>query len=598
MSPFLTHASRQDGHRLAAGHVPGPTSIKERSIRRRLRRVDRGFADFLKRCREEPPSEGFASLSAGGREWLLENDFIVAEALQTLDGAITSEFLRRLPGLKDLPDELKGHPRIEIIAGELVRRDRGRLDTDEVSLFVEGYQEVQPLRLAELWALPSFLKLILLEELLAGLTGGGGSFEVGPYILALRTLAAQDWRNVVEDLSRVELILRQDPTGVYPRMDFRTRDRYRNEVESISRRADGDEERVARAALEQARSHAGRAREGHVGYYLIDEGRAELFVALGSRVPVGGTPGRRRRLSGLAYSGAIAALSALMVALFAWVAAGGALAGVSVFSVVLVLLAAVPAVGVAVALANRLSGQFVVPRSLPRLDMRKGIPDEFRTVVSVPVLLGSRGEVRGFLQTLESNHRANPDPNLTFALISDFTDSEKERTEEDDEVLAVAIRGVRSLNRRYGGNGRAPFLLLHRGRRWNRVEQRWMGWERKRGKLVELCQLMLGRPSSLWAAEGESFHLEGTPFVLTLDADTRLPQDAAARLVGTLAHPLNRPEVGEEGRILRGYSVLQPRLEPLPEPDGGTIFSRIYGGVQGLDLYSRAAFDVYQDLFD
>jgi cyclic beta-1,2-glucan synthetase len=554
--------------------------------------VDRGFADFLRRCRDEPPAEGFASLSVGGRDWLLENDFIVAEALQTLDGAITSEFLRRLPGLGNLPEASKGHPRIEIIAGELVRRDRGRLDTDEVSLFVEGYQEVQPLRLAELWALPSFLRLILLEELLEGLTDGGKSFEVGPYILAVRALAAHDWRKVVEELSRVERILRQDPTGVYPRMDFRTRDRYRGQVENISRRAGDDEERVARTALEQARSHAGRPREGHVGYYLLDEGRAELFGALGSRVPLGGTPARRRRWSGLAYFGGIALLSALTVALFAWVAGSGALSAVPV------LLALIPAIGVAVGIANRAVAQFFVPHSLPRLDMRKGIPDAFRTVVSVPVLLGSRGEVRGFLQTLESNYRANPDPNLTFALISDLPDADRERTEEDDEVLAVATRGIRNLNRRYGSSGRSPFLLLHRGRRWNRVEQTWMGWERKRGKLVELSQLILGQPSSLWVAEGEARRLEGTPFVLTLDADTRLPQHAAARLVGTLAHPLNRPEVGGGGRILRGYSVLQPRLEPIPEPDGGTLFSRVYGGVQGLDLYSRAAFDVYQDLFD
>ncbi len=560
--------------------------------------MDRGFADFLKRCREEAPAAGSGSLSAGGRDWLLENDFIVAEALQALDGVITSEFLKRLPGLQDLPVASGGHPRVEIIASELVRRDRGRLDTDEVSLFVEGYQEVHPLRLAELWALPSFLKLILLEELLDGLTGGEGPFEVGPYILALRTLAAQDWRDVVEALSGVERILREDPAGVYPRMDFRTRDRYRNQVERISRKVDDDEERVARTALEHARTCAGQSREGHVGYYLIDEGRAELFEALGSRVPVGGTPLRRRRWSGLSYFGGIAVLSVLLVAFFAWVAGGGTLAGLTALSVVPLLLAVVPAIGVAVAFANRLAGQFFVPHSLPRLDMREGIPDEFQTVVSVPVLLASRGDVRELLQTLESNHRANPDPNLTYALISDFPDSDHERTEEDDEVLAVAMRGVQSLNRRYSRDGRSPFLLLHRGRRWNRVERRWMGWERKRGKLVELGQLLLGQPSSLWVAEGEASRLEGIPFVLTLDSDTRLPQDAAARLVGTLAHPLNRPEVGEGGRILRGYSVLQPRLEPLPEPDGGTIFSRIYGGVQGLDLYSRAAFDVYQDLFD
>jgi len=590
MPPLLTSTSRRDGHQLAARHVSGPSTLRERSVRRRLRSLERRFARFFTTSREEATREGLSRLPSGGREWLLDNDFVVAEALETLKGALPAAFLSRLPGLIQ-PEEARGRPRVEVLAEELVRRERGRIEVDEVTLFLDGYQEIRPLRLAELWALPSFLRLALLEALLDVVTGGDEA-EIGPFILSLRRLAGEDWRGVVESLSHVERILRQDPAGAYPDMDFRTRDRYRKGVEEVSRITRVEEELVAQHVLEAARAQSFDPREGHVGHYLVDEGRAFLFQELQGRVPLAGVPSRRRRWMGAFYFGGIAFLTLALL----WVVAQAPVpAG---FRIPLLLLSLIPIQGVAVALANRVTGQLVAPRPLPRLDMRRGIPSRFRTVVAVPVLLSSRPDVEGLVRTLETNYQANPDRALSFALVSDFQDADRERMEEDGDLLAAAVEGIRDLNHRYGRDGTGPFLLLHRPRRWNEAEGCWMGWERKRGKLAELNLLLLGRPSGLWVVEGDATRIEGAPFVITLDADTLMPRDAAARLVGTLAHPLNLPEVTTGGRVRRGYSVLQPRIEILPEPDGGSPFSRIIGGVQGLDLYAHAAFDVYQDLFD
>ena len=597
--PLTLHsAPRRDGRELAVGHVLGPSSLTAAAIRRRIRKLDRRFARIFRASKESRASRTGEGSGIAGSEWLYENDFVVSEALETLDGALPTQFLRNLPGTAE-PEGRKGLPRAEVLAHELVRRGRGTIEVGELVLFLQGYQEVRPLRLAELWALPSFIRIALLEGLASSAESGEPDTEFGPHILSLRTLASEDWRGVVEALSVVDTILRADPADVFAKMDFRTRDRYRGAVERIANRTGQPEDRVAVKALELARGHAKEAREGHVGYYLIDEGLSTLIASLGrprplaaSSLPLGLLPSQRRLLWGSAYFGSIAALALTLLLLLYAVVPGTAA------RLPLLLLALAPAVGTAVGLVNRLMGQLSAPRTLPRLDVRRGIPEAFRTLVAVPVLLGSREEIESILHNLERNYHANPDPALSFALLTDFPDAPTERTERDGPLLEAVAAGIRRLNRRCAKDGGAPFLLLHRPRRWNPGEDCWMGWERKRGKLSELNQLLLGRPTGMWVVEGDATRLPATPFVLTLDADTRLPRDSAARLVGTLAHPLNRPEVGRTGRIRRGYSVLQPRIEILPDAGGGTPFSRVYGGVEGLDLYAHAAFDVYQDVFD
>ena len=587
MPPTLQSAPRRDGRQLASLHLPGLSELKARSLRRRVRGLDRRFARIF----------GAPEEAGAGGEWLHENDFVVSETLETLDGALPARFLRNLPGVSG-PEGEQGRPRVEAIARELVRRGRGTIEIGELVLFLRGYQELRPLRLAELWALPAFIRIVLLDELAERAESADPDAEYGPHILSLRTLAAEDWRGVFESLSIVDQILRADPAGVYAKMDFRTRNRYRGMVERVARRAGQPEDRVAARALELARARAEDAREGHVGYYLIDEGLSAL-AASGDRMRLPGAalrfilpPSRRRLLRGGAYFGTIAALAlGLLLVLHAAVPA-------TAVRLPLLILALAPALGTAVGLANRLMGQLSGPRTLPRLDVREGIPEAFRTLVAVPVLLGSREEIGRVLHNLERNYHANPDPALSFALLTDFPDAPTERTDDDGPLLEAVAAGIRRLNRRAAAAGGRPFLLLHRPRRWNPAEGCWMGWERKRGKLAELNQLLLGGPTGIWLAEGDPGRLDRTPFVLTLDADTRLPRNSAARLIGTLAHPLNRPEVGPGGRIRRGYSVLQPRLEILPDARGSTAFSRVYGGAEGLDLYAHAAFDVYQDLFD
>ncbi|TVP42109.1 MAG: hypothetical protein EA350_17430 [Gemmatimonadales bacterium] len=559
----------------------------------------------------------YAGLEAGTRTgipdasvaWLLQNDFILEEALESLKEALPPRFMQRLPRL---PGE---RVRVEVLAESWVDDEPGVPELMSLQGFLSGYQQGHLLTLAELWAIPSFLRLILLERLLDSVefpdgrevTPAAAASEVpegpvpdpaaplpvgpGPFIRALRALGVTDWRDVVESLSRVETILRRDPGRAYASMDFRSRDRYRSQVERIAVRCGTGEFAVAEAACSLAAGHPPKARERHVGYFLIDEGLGELHAALGGRTPMLALPSRRARFSGVLYAAGIVLLTALFLGM------GRLLLPAGPLPALLLIGGVIPGLAVAVGLANWIAGHLVSARSLPRMDYRKGIPERARTVVAVPVLLSSPGDIESIIHRLEANFEASRDPALTFALLSDAPDAPEARMPGDQELLHAATREIAELNRRHGTRGRGPFLLLHRARRWNAAENRWMGWERKRGKLSELNQLLLGKPSELWVAEGDPGRLAGVRYVLTLDADTALPQGAAARLVGTLDHPLNRPVSGPGGRIQAGYSVLQPRIELLADPDGGTPFARVYAGVQGLDLYAHAAFDVYQDLF-
>ena len=273
------------------------------------------------------------------------------------------------------------------------------------------------------------------------------------------------------------------------------------------------------------------------------------------------------------------------------------------YLVLLGILALVPASDLAISLINRFVTDLLQPRSLPRLDLRKGVPEGFRTIVVIPTLLTKISDVQELVGRLEVHYLANQDGCLHYALLSDWRDASEETVPEDEPLLREAVDGIARLNRLYGPapGGGLRFLLLHRKRVWNPSENKWIGWERKRGKLHELNRFLRGSDeiTFLRLEPGVFQRLEGVRYVLTLDSDTRLPRGAAQRLIGTIAHPLNRAVFSESaGRVVQGYGVVQPRVtSSLPTENQATFFQRIFSGPSGIDPYPSAVSDVYQDLF-
>ncbi|HEX2796942.1 MAG TPA: hypothetical protein VHN38_07630, partial [Immundisolibacter sp.] len=429
---------------------------------------------------------------------------------------------------------------------------------------------------------------------------------------SLRVLGALEWRDFVENLSVIDQTLRTDPADVYRGMDFATRDRYRHATEAMARKSAVDEGEVARRAIELARTAAmetpagADARASHVGYYLIGAGRPQLERAVQvRRSPLAAARRALGRSPLPVYLGGIVLLTALVTAVllmgmpmaemprWAWAPIG-----------MLALLAASQLAG---ALVNWFSSLLVTPQPLPRMDFSAGIPAEARTLVVVPTLLTSTSGVEELVEALEVRFLANRDAHLHFGLLTDFADAPQETLPEDQALLQLAERRIAALNQKYASDGdQTPsdrFFLFHRPRRWNPREGCWMGHERKRGKLADLNALLRG---ASWGGAGDAFvlvvgdtaELGDVRYVITLDTDTQLPRDAARQLVGAMAHPLNRPRYdAAKRRVMAGYGILQPRVAASLPGANRSRYAQLFSGEAGIDPYTRAVSDAYQDLF-
>jgi cyclic beta-1,2-glucan synthetase len=437
---------------------------------------------------------------------------------------------------------------------------------------------------------------------------GAMNVTVRNAITSMRLISAMDWNEFFESVSLVDLALREGSD--FADLDFATRDRYRHAIEDLARGSRQTELEVTRRALlatgrgkrrPPGEGEAGPRREQDPGYFLISGGRAGLERELGFRAPPSQWLARATRRAGLSgYLRTIALLTALIAAPpLIMLALSGAPAGLLIL---LGLLALAPASDLALALVNRFVTTRLGPRALPGLELRDGVPESLRTMLVVPTLLTTRQDIEEQVERLEVHALASPDDDLRFALLSDWTDADHEHAPGDEDLLGAAAAAIARLNRQHEP---APdgerFLLLHRRRVWNEQQGKWIGWERKRGKLYELNRLLRGATDTSFIPVGGKPPSvpAGVRYVVTLDADTRLPRGTVRRLVGKMAHPLNRPKLDAASRrVVQGYAVFQPRVTPsLPIGREGSLFQRIFSGRGGLDPYAFAISDVYQDLF-
>ncbi len=427
---------------------------------------------------------------------------------------------------------------------------------------------------------------------------------------SLRFLDAMDWREFVEAMSDVERTLREDKGGVYGKMDFPTRDRYRHVVEKIAKSGRLSEGEVAAEAVRLAHeskankdgTHGRDDRAAHVGYYLIDKGLPQLEELAHVRPSVSGAPRKvSSRFPLLLYLGAIT----LMTAIFTGSLLAKAYAGAypDWLLALIGILSMLGASQLAVALVNWLTTLLATPHPLPRMDFSKGIPPESSTLAVIPTMLISAQNIEDLIEALEVRFLANRDENLHFGLLTDFQDAAEETLPEDEPLLLLARQRIEGLNEKYRNAKGDTFFLFHRPRRWNARDRVWMGYERKRGKLAELNSLLRsgahGTPGDRFSlVVGGTAILSNVKYVITLDTDTQLPRDSARQFVGAMAHPLNRAHYDEDKqRVVAGYGILQPRVAASLPGTNRSRYARMCGSEPGIDPYTRAVSDVYQDLF-
>ncbi|WP_239739794.1 MULTISPECIES: GH36-type glycosyl hydrolase domain-containing protein [Luteibacter] len=425
--------------------------------------------------------------------------------------------------------------------------------------------------------------------------------SVGNSIGSLRSLATVDWRDFVEHASLVEASLRDDPSGVYPAMDFTSRDRYRHAVERLARatrRSEVDTARAVHAAcLAQAAGVHDTTRR-HVGFYLVGAGATEFERALGA------SRGWKTRCA-RAFTRAPFAVSFTVFLLLTAALTVGLVATAAVVSAsawVWMLLGAgclLVASQLSLSLLNLGASLIASPDYLPRMDYASGMPAAARTMVTVPTLLGSVEDVDEVVDALEVRFLANRDDALHFALLTDFLDADRPALPDDEAILAYAGRRVSALNARYPSVAADRFYLFHRPREWSATERRWMGADRKRGKLAALNRLLRGEGAERFALiVGRIADLPPVRYVITLDSDTQLPRDAAHLMVAAMDHPLNRPVFDDASNtVVSGYGILQPRVGIALPAQARSVYARLYGADAGVDPYTRAVSDVYQDVF-
>ncbi|HXH49744.1 MAG TPA: glucoamylase family protein [Terriglobia bacterium] len=544
------------------------------------------------------------------QRWILDNARFLRGASKEVRDALKS--FQELPSLQSSPDQGEIVPRVyEIATGFLIAVGL-KFEDEAFGEYVAGVQQVTALQMDELWALKPLLQFVLLERLgIAAETSMGTSeSENGPseipfgppsrIITSLREISQIEWKEFFEANCVVEHIFQSDPAGAYPWMDFESRELYRNAVSDLVQHTTLSEVDVAKGAVLCARKAKERKwgvnqravdRRSNVGYYLTDHGVLRLRRIIGYR------PSLKRRIKDLIlgwpevyYVAGVELTTLLAVFLLLWHLG-------TVIPLIPGLLLLIPASQAAVGLMNHLTVRLVPPHRLPRLDFSNGIPDEFSTLVVVPSLLLNEKEVRHIVESLEVRYLGNRDPNLHFTLLTDSPDT-PEPADEHDDLVKLCSSLIEQLNTKYGHDRQGGFFHLHRHRLYNPQENRWMGWERKRGKLLDLNKLILGEEDNFPVKVGDLSVLPKVRYVITLDSDTRLPRDTAYRLIGTLAHPLNRAVIDRKtNTVVEGYGILQPRVGISIESARKSRLASIYSGETGFDIYTRAVSDVYQDLF-
>ena len=667
------------GAAVASGNIPALPELKPFEFFARNRENER---EILKVYRSTAADVENGATITPAAEWLLDNHYIVEEAIQEVRRDFPKKFFRQLPTVKVGDMEL---PRTLVLAWLYVAHTHSTVSTENLQAMVEGFQSVETLEIGELWALPSFLRFVLIEnlrrisirversrtmrrranetadevirlndanacaDLLASVASlatdstfatqfhyrlrngsqtadfainwleerlraagtdsetvatseqnrlSSGNVTMGNIIRSLREINDTEWSVWFEEVSQIDKILRAETD--YGALDFGSRNAYRNRIEMIARRCGKSEVDVANTAIrltrEAAEKGTGDGHEANVGAFLAGPRRVELEQAVGYELLFVQRFVRAvRRMHWLAI-----AVPVILITIIAMAAVGWFLghSGMGVFTLLLFLLMfSLPASEGATGLFNTLVTFFVRPARLVGFEFKEGIPEEARTLVVVPCLIGNRDQVDELVRNLEVHYLANPQGAISFALVSDWPDSKQEETPADTEVLDYAKQEISRLNARYHEEAGERFYILHRRRVMNEAEGAWMGWERKRGKLHELNMLLRGDRDTSFLP-GANRVPAGIKYVMTLDSDTRLMRDAVTKLVGKMHHPINRPvHDPETGRVIAGYGVLQPRVTPsLTTGKDASVFQRVFSVSRGIDPYVFTVSDVYQDL--
>ncbi len=412
--------------------------------------------------------------------------------------------------------------------------------------------------------------------------------SIGNSITSMKKIQRINFLEIFEKINGVEEILRQDPSHIYEKMDDKTKEYYRNKIKEIAKKTKISEIYIARKALELAQDTEAQDKRGHIGYYLIDRGINQLYDILQYKTSRQMSPKDKTR----AYLLGIGAFS-ILVSL--------GISSLIQFNVLSFVLFLIPASEVAIQLIQYILSKVVKPKPIPKLDFSHGIDEQHKTMVIIPTILKSKEKVQELMKKLEIFYLANQSDNIYFTLLGDCSESDKRQEEFDTEVMQEGERIVELFNQKYkqAENKMPIFSFIYRKRVWNEKEGAYLGWERKRGMMTQFNDYLLGKIRNPFRINTlEKQPKEKIKYIITLDADTDLVLNSAFELVGAMAHILNQPVLDKEKNIVvDGYGIMQPRIGVNLTVSYQTLFTKIFAGAGGIDSYTNAISDTYQDNF-
>ena len=543
-------------------------------------------------------------------EWVLDNYYMISEQEKVLKIDLQSKSFKKLEG-----ERMK---QLESILRDYLNRchylvDKGMLFS---YLHQEQAQRDDYFSYPEVCALLPLMKCVLLQELaaLCKQLKADNAFHYSPTDRALADMEKLDaaarqnltmmnlfnslkkmtklpMSELLDSVSYSEQMLKAEKADMYDQMYDRTKDDYRAKIVRLCKKQKVKEFDFVKDLVAQA-----DAKGEHVGWQLFPpkkwNARAHWYVWIVVLITLG-----------LAFG-------------FAWWATSGK--GFSWITVVLTLIMWVPMSQIVIDLFNQLLYKIHKPVNTFKIKFKDGlIPKEYATMVIMPTILKNKARTIELLEQLEIYYLSNINrasegqrlesrpQNIFYTLIGDAAAGPNEVMPWDDEVAEAGLAKVKELNAKYG----APiFNFVYRKRAWSDGENCWLGYERKRGAILHFNDLVLGNTTEeekakRFRCETISQWAEGPvppiQFIITLDTDTELVLYSAQKLIGAMAHPLNRAQLSPDGkRVNSGYGIMQPRVNVDVEVTNKSRYAQLFAGLGGLDVYTTASFELYQDIFN
>ncbi len=423
---------------------------------------------------------------------------------------------------------------------------------------------------------------------------------IGNCIKSIKEINRINFGELFNTISGTEEILRNDPADVYSKMTQDSKMYYRKIIEEMSKKTKISEIYIAEKALNLALEYKDATdleerKKSHIGYYLIDNGKNKLWEVLTGNQSKILTATQKSKI----YMSSFFAFSFLgSFALSTFIYAKTLNIWLYIVSFLILL---VPISEIYIQIVNYILGKIVKPKTIPKIDYEKGVTPENSTFIVIPTILKSKEKVKEYIKKLEVYYLANKSDNLYFALLGDCTMSDKKDEPYDEEIIQTGLEEIKKLNEKYKNENFPLFHFLYRERLWNSGESAYIGWERKRGLLFSFNEYLKGKIENNFKCNTIEIYKDKMPnikYVITLDADTSLVLNSAFELIGAMSHILNLPVIDEKtNTVVDGYGIMQPRVGIDLNTYSRSLFVQLFAMQGGVDSYTNAIFDVYQDNF-